>query len=297
MLICGSARSPCTNARAARLAGDVVGRRGHDLHQALGAGVRGLVAEARLDVDHARDQRRVEALVGRLLADDVLVAQRERDLLHGLVGPRLAAISNAQRRGEHGEASSSSRRRSSCGGAAAGLASAARRPSASACVLCAARSRAQLRKHGRQRLLQLVERAGVLRPRYVARCGLLLLPELASCPLVDRLVPAGGGALAPDVVVGDDRDRGVEAGVHAGLEQQRHLDDERRRRRLARGLDRRATRRSAARRAARAAPPATRARRASANARRATAARSTTPPGATSSPQRATTAARTSGSE
>ena len=35
-------------------------------------------------VDHRGDQRRVEVLVGGLLADDVVVSQRQRDLAHGL---------------------------------------------------------------------------------------------------------------------------------------------------------------------------------------------------------------------
>ena len=48
-------------------------------------GVRGGVAEARLGVDDRGDERRVELLVLGLLADDVLVAQRERDLLHRVV--------------------------------------------------------------------------------------------------------------------------------------------------------------------------------------------------------------------
>jgi hypothetical protein len=63
---------------------DEVGRVGRDLHQPAGARVRGLVAEARLLVDNRRDQRRVEALVRRLLPDDVVVPERERDLAHGI---------------------------------------------------------------------------------------------------------------------------------------------------------------------------------------------------------------------
>ena len=46
----------------------------------------------------------------------------------------------------------------------------------------------------------------------VARARLLVLGELARGALVDGLVAAGGGALAPHLLVGDDRDRGVEAG-------------------------------------------------------------------------------------
>ena len=57
-----------------------------------------------------------------------------------------------------------------------------------------------------------------------ARPGLLLLGELARLALVDQGVAACRGALAANVVGGDDRDGGVEDAVHAGLEQQRHLD-------------------------------------------------------------------------
>ena len=77
MLICGVARSARSKRRAAGLVRDVVRGLGHQLHQTLGAGVRGLVAEALMGVDDAGDQRRVHALVGGLLADHVLVAQRQ----------------------------------------------------------------------------------------------------------------------------------------------------------------------------------------------------------------------------
>ena len=109
--------------------------------------------------------------------------------------------------------------------------------------------------------LELLERAGVC-DAYVARCGLLLLRELARGALVDGLVAARGrrarartSSSATTAIVASN------AVVHAGLEQQRDLDDERARRRLARRLGARATRRSARRRAARACPPARRARR------------------------------------
>ena len=62
--------------RASGQACDVAGGRRRDLHEPACAGVRGLVAKARLRVDHGRDERWVDALVGCLLADDVLVAQR-----------------------------------------------------------------------------------------------------------------------------------------------------------------------------------------------------------------------------
>ena len=71
--------------RAAAVALDVLRRFRRDLHQAARAGARGLVAERRLGVDHGGDQRRVDVLFLGLLADDVLVAQRQGQLLDRLV--------------------------------------------------------------------------------------------------------------------------------------------------------------------------------------------------------------------
>ena len=106
--------------------------------------------------------------------------------------------------------------------------------------------------------------------------------------------PRAAGALEPQRLVGVDHDRRVEGALQAGLEEQRHLDDQRPRRGRARGRPPRASAPSRRRRAARSRPRATRAPSSLANACRATAARSTTPPGATSSPQRATTRSRIS---
>src|SRR4051794_2685797 len=84
---------------AARLARDHPRRRRRDLHEPLRAGARGLaVAEARLGVDHRGDERRVEILVARLLADDVLVAQRQRDL-----ADRVMEARRGERDGEAGD--------------------------------------------------------------------------------------------------------------------------------------------------------------------------------------------------
>ena len=88
MFTCGSGEVALDERRAAGLLRDVGGGPGHQLHQPLRAGRGGLVEEVRLGVDDAGDQSGVEALVGGLLADHVLVAQRQLDLLHGLVGPR-----------------------------------------------------------------------------------------------------------------------------------------------------------------------------------------------------------------
>jgi hypothetical protein len=80
------------------VARDEVGRVGRDLHQTAGARARGLVAEARFLVDHRGDQRRVEALVGGLLANDVVVPERERDLAHGI---RAETGHDGHARGRH----------------------------------------------------------------------------------------------------------------------------------------------------------------------------------------------------
>ena len=53
-----------------------------DLHQPACARVRGLIAKAGLLVDHRGDQGGIELLVGSLLADDVFVLERKRDLTH-----------------------------------------------------------------------------------------------------------------------------------------------------------------------------------------------------------------------
>ena len=114
---------------------------------------------------------------------------------------------------------------------------------------------------------------------YVARCAFSCLRELARVALVDRLVAAGARRARPGpsssattAIVAS------KAALQPGLEQQRHLDDERRRRRVARGLG---ARHSAIRSPTRGqSRPSSHARSSGvANARRATAARSTTPLG------------------
>src|SRR5215210_8314556 len=93
----------------------------------------------------------------------------------------------------------------------------------------------KLLKYPGQRLLQIFERPGV--SDRVRRPGrFLLLGELARRPLVERGVPPRTGPLAPDGLVGHHRQGSVEGRVHPRLEQQRHLDHERSRRRVALGL-------------------------------------------------------------
>jgi hypothetical protein len=75
--------------------GDASGGLGGDLHQAPGTRARSLVAEPRLLVDDRGDQRRVEVLLLRLLADDVVVAQWQRHL-----ADRLADVDPADREGD-----------------------------------------------------------------------------------------------------------------------------------------------------------------------------------------------------
>src|SRR3954471_325125 len=71
--------------RAAALLLDELRRFRGDLHQPPGAGAGGRVAELRLRVDDGGDQRRVDPLFVGLLADHVLVAERQRQLLNRFV--------------------------------------------------------------------------------------------------------------------------------------------------------------------------------------------------------------------
>src|SRR3954469_16593087 len=71
--------------RAAALLLDELCRFRGDLHQSPRARARGRVAELRLRVDDGGDQRRVDPLFVGLLADHILVAQRQRQLLNRFV--------------------------------------------------------------------------------------------------------------------------------------------------------------------------------------------------------------------
>jgi hypothetical protein len=64
--------------------------------------VGGLVAEARLLEDHGGDEGGIQALVGGLLADDVLVAQGQGDLAHRLSQRPDARDGGRGRRAQHG---------------------------------------------------------------------------------------------------------------------------------------------------------------------------------------------------
>ena len=134
MLICGVARSACSKRTPPGAAGDEVGRLGRDLHQPARARVRGLVAEARLLVDDRRDQRGVEVLVGGLLADDVVVAQRERDLAHRLAQRARAGHNRGHQRASTASGGHRQRRRRRRARARAG-----RRAMRAACELTAGR--------------------------------------------------------------------------------------------------------------------------------------------------------------
>jgi hypothetical protein len=54
--------------------------------------------------------------------------------------------------------------------------------------------------------------------------SLLVLGELAVAPALEQLGPAVACSRRPGGVVRDHANRGVEDALHAGLEQQRHLD-------------------------------------------------------------------------
>ncbi len=97
---------------AARPPRDEVRGLGRDLHQSARPRGGCLVAEARLLVDHRGDQRRVEVLVGGLLADDVVVAQRKGELSHGVA-------QRAHTRDDRGHAAAQHDRRDQRGQAAA----------------------------------------------------------------------------------------------------------------------------------------------------------------------------------
>ena len=278
MFTCGTRGRP-VETRAARFPRDEVGGRGHDLHQARGAGVRRPLAELRLGVDHPGDQRRVEILLGRLLADHVLVAKRKLDLLHRLVGPRRSRRLQHEREHTRRSPARAARRRGAApgGGGAGGAVARARRRLAGALIFLSYAGPRQL-------LLKLAERARVSTASVAF--SPFLLGELAGVPLVDDRVPATSGPLHPDVLVGVTAIVASKHGLHARLEQQRRLDDRAGGRGLAPLLllpppdDPLADPRPD-----QPLEPAAPVRR-SAKARRATAARSTPPPAPTTSPQR-----------
>src|SRR5215212_736145 len=86
--------------------------------------------------------------------------------------------------------------------------------------------------HGRQVALGFLDRP-VVDYGVVGAGRLLVLGQLARHPLVCRLMAPALRAARADLLVGDHRDGGVEGALHAGLEQQRYLDHQGHRRRVA----------------------------------------------------------------
>jgi hypothetical protein len=123
----------------------------------------------RLGVDHGGDERGIEALVVGLLADDVLVAQREGDLAHGVVELR-------PREDDRHRTSSAARRAApeppaQHGAPARGGRRAGARAAAGGCLGLGAhvsRGGVQLLKDGGQRKLQLLD-GPLFATTYVAR--------------------------------------------------------------------------------------------------------------------------------
>ena len=242
-----------------------------------------------------RDQRRVDVLVGRLLADDVLVAQRERDLLDRVVG-RAARGSSTATITSARPATSISRRRRTCmrrarrrpGGPRAGRSAGGRRLSAHGSGRSASQEPPTAPAPVRANCRSSLQRRWPVAAFSACVSWRAVRSSSASWPRAPR-------PLGADRLVGHDRDRRVVVALQA-------------RPRTAAGSPPRAPRRrvaadSASRHSATRAPtrgqsrPSSQCRSSSvAKAWRATAERSTRPSGATSLPQRATTAARTSGS-
>ena len=164
MLISGSARSSSLKVVPPLLLLDVVRRFRSDLHQAARAGARRLVAELGLGVDHGGDQRGVDFLFVGLLADHVLVAQRQGQLLHRMV-EGAAGDQDADDDAEHATATAPSARR--------------RRRRRLPCA-----SSPQLVEQGGQRPLEVLDRAVVL--DHVLGPGGLLLLGRAGAPRARR---------------------------------------------------------------------------------------------------------------
>ena len=154
------------------------------------------VAEARLGVDDRRDQRRVEPLLARLLADDVLVAQRQRDL----AGPRGGTAARAAPTTSTSPAPAASRstrrrrtdRRAARRGREGGAARCAGRggdgPRAVAAWRAHGRSGASFARTPDSVGLQLLD-AAVVADHVRRAARLLLLGELARGALVDGSWP------------------------------------------------------------------------------------------------------------
>src|SRR5690242_7879169 len=77
-------------------------------------------------------------------------------------------------------------------------------------------------KHGRQLLLQ-IGNIAIVADDEVRSLRLFVLGQLSGVTRVHSSMTSRGGSLTADVLVGHHRDRVVERGLHARLEQQRHL--------------------------------------------------------------------------
>ena len=172
MLISGSERSSSSKV-VPPLCRSMISRRFRgDLHQAAGSGARGLVAELRLGVDHGGDQRGVDPLFVGLLADHVLVAQRQGQLLD-----RLVEQSAEDQGGARPPTTTATLPRATMRAAA----------------LLSLHRRSFVEQRG-QRLLEVLERA-VVADHVLGPLGLLGLGQLARLALVDQRVAARLGAL------------------------------------------------------------------------------------------------------
>ena len=245
-----------------------VGGRRQDLHQPLRAGRGRARFEFRLGVDHRRDQRRVEVLLGGLFADDARVAERQREVALDVRAAIDSTISAA-------------------------------RPARSATIAAIVPSDVC------RLILQACQEPPTARARAPPRCRRCCTTNVArrafsSCESwraarsSTSACPRAAARWRAHRLLGDDRDRRV---IELAPGRPRTAAAPRRPPRAAAGCSARA-RCSSQRRDARADQRPQQALQpgavllASRTPARATAARSTTPPGATSAPKRATTASR-----
>ena len=152
-----------------------------------GAGVRLLIAKPGLGVDHRRDQRRVKVLGGRLLADDVLVAERQGELADRLVEVDPTDPDRRRRRRWPPPPAIASRT------GAPGPGPRAPPPAPAARGRCRARGsrrprgqRCQRRHESSDLLLELCQRA-IVGERRGSPSRLLLLGELAAAAALEQL--------------------------------------------------------------------------------------------------------------
>ena len=237
MLTCGVAEICDRERRRARLVGQELRRLGQDLHQALRARRRGPRVELGLGVDHARDQRGIEVLLGRLLANDVRVGERQVELGDRLAKQRRREDHHERGRGErdHRDHPAAPARDRATPGGRSGAASTGGSARGDRRHYSSLLTAAPPHGHGlRGPACQEPPTTSTPRSSIVIVIGdhicrslrFFLLGQLPGEPLGERLVTPGSGALRPRTSSSAiDRDRRVEHALHAGLEQQRHLDD------------------------------------------------------------------------